>query len=58
MEPLRAKRLRTLEDENANLKKLITEHILDRAKCGVIGSSPMAGAMLRNINLKTWLRTK
>jgi len=45
MEPSDAKRLRALEDENAKLKKLLTEHMLDNA-------------MPRDINSKKWSRPK
>lgn len=41
MEPSDAKRLRALEDENAKLKKLLAEQMLDNA-------------MLRDINSKKW----
>lgn len=41
MEPSDVKRLRTLEDENARLKKLLAEAILDKA-------------MLKDIAAKKW----
>ena len=41
LEPSDAKRLRQLEDENARLKKLVTEQMLDIT-------------MLRDVNSKTW----
>lgn len=41
MEPSDAKRLKTLEDENARLKKLVAEQMLDNA-------------MLRDVNSKKW----
>ena len=41
MEPSDAKRLKALEDENAKLKKLLAEQMLDNA-------------MLRDVNSKKW----
>ena len=41
MEPADARRLKSLEDENAKLKKLLAEQMLDNA-------------MLRDVNSKTW----
>jgi len=41
MEPSDAKRLRALESENARLKKLLAEQMLDNA-------------MLRDVNSKKW----
>ena len=41
MEPSDAKRLKALEDENARLKKLLAEQMLDNA-------------MLRDVNSKKW----
>lgn len=53
MEPSDAKKLRALEAENAKLKKLLAEQMLERALCA-IGSSIMASAMLRDVNSKKW----
>ena len=41
MEPSDAKKLRTLEAENAKLKRLLAEQMLDNA-------------MLRDVNAKKW----
>ena len=41
MEPFDARKLKALEDENAKLKKLLAEQILDNA-------------MLRDVNSKKW----
>jgi putative transposase len=49
-----ARRLKALEDENAKLKKLLAEAMLERAIEGAIGSSPMASAILKDVAAKKW----
>ena len=48
-----ARRLKALEDENAKLKKLLAEQMLERAFCA-IGSSTMASAMLKDVASRKW----
>ena len=42
MEPSDAKRLRALEDENAKLKKLLAEQMLESAMCAIGSSANVA----------------
>lgn len=49
-----ARRLRALEDENAKLKKLLAEAMLERTIEGAIGSSPMASAILKDVTSRKW----
>ncbi len=49
-----ARCLRALEDENAKLKKLLAEAMLERASEGAIGSSPMARAILKDVASRKW----
>ena len=48
-----ARKLRSLEGENAKLKKLLAEQMLERALCA-IGSSTMANAMLKDVASRKW----
>lgn len=46
--------LKALEEENARLKRLLAEAMLERAIEGAIGSSPMASAGLKNLLSRRW----